>query len=837
MRDKYFFKDIETRWQRQWEKDGLYRTKDEPGRQKFYQLEMFPYPSGRIHMGHVRNYSIGDVMARFHRMKGWNVLHPMGWDSFGLPAENAAIKHGADPATWTWDNMGHMREQLKRLAFSYDWDREVASCAPDYYRWTQWLFLQLFRNGLAYRKTQKVNWCPSCATVLANEQVVGGRCERCDAHVGKRSLEQWFLAITKYADRLLANLDTLTGWPDKVKTMQRNWIGRSEGIDLDFTVPGSGAPLTVFTTRHDTVYGVTYLVIAAEHPAVEELVSGRPNEAELRQFVADVISEDDMVRIAEDTEKAGMFTGRCAVNPVTGERVPIWIGNYVLMEYGTGAVMGVPAHDQRDFEFARKYGLPVKVVINPVGAELDPATMEFPYSEDGVQANSGEFDGMTSASARAAIASHMESAGIGRPSVHYRLRDWLISRQRFWGAPIPIVYCAKCGEVPVPDEALPVLLPEKARFMSTGKSPLIDCPEFVNTTCPSCGGPARRETDTMDTFVCSSWYFLRYISPKLDTAPWDRAEADYWMPVDQYIGGVEHAIMHLMYARFFTMAMHDLGLVGVDEPFRNLLTQGMVLLDGTKMSKSKGNIVDPDEIVSKYGADTARLFVLFAAPPERDLEWNNEGVEGCSRFLQRVWRLVYQYSGAAFRRGRAVAEGAPVQRGTGSHIGAEAAAVRRAAHGALKKVTEDIEIRCTYNTAIAGIMEFVNSLYELRDTAMRDAEGVEAMSEAVEYLIIMLAPFAPHIAEELWHETGHSGSVHRVAWPKYDQSALDVDAVEIAVQVNGKLRDRITIPVGATQEEAFAAALLSDKVAAAIGNAPVKKTILIPKKLLSVVTG
>ncbi len=831
MQEKYFAQETEEKWQSNWEVDGIYKVSEESERPKFYLLEMLPYPSGRIHMGHVRNYSIGDVMARYKRMCGWNVLHPMGWDSFGLPAENAAIKHGKDPAEWTDSNIAYMRKQLKRLGYSYDWDRELSSSSPEYYRWTQWLFLQLHRNGLAYKKAQKVNWCPSCMTVLANEQVVDGKCERCDTSVNKRNLEQWFFKITDYAQKLLDNLEKLSGWPEHVKTMQHNWIGRSEGMDIEFRLVDVDGSLTVFTTRHDTLWGVTYLVIAPEHPMVDRLIAGKPNEAELRAFVADVISQEDMERTSEEAEKIGMFTGSYAVNPATGEKIPVWIGNYVLMEYGTGAVMGVPAHDQRDFDLAKKYGLPIKVVIAPEGTEgeaLDAPSAAFTGA--GVQVNSAQFDGMRSEQARPAMAEFLEQKGYGKRAVHYRLRDWLISRQRFWGAPIPIIYCDKCGEVPVPESSLPVMLPKGVKFMPTGQSPLLDCPEFVNTTCPTCGGPARRETDTMDTFVCSSWYFTRYTSPGSDTEPWSRRKADYWLPVDQYIGGVEHAVLHLMYARFFTMALHDIGLIGVEEPFTRLLTQGMVLLGGSKMSKSKGNTVDPDEIVERFGADTARLFTLFASPPERDLEWSEEGVEGCWRFLQRVWRLVAQCVNAGVFsdgvRGAAMSGATEGER-----------AVRRAAHTALKKVTSDISDRHALNTAIAAIMEFVNSLYGLKDDVIATESGKKVIGGAIEMLILMLAPFAPHIAEELWADTGHDGSVHLVAWPEVDESALEASTVEVAVQVNGKVRDRIVLPASATEQDALAAALMSEKVAAAVAGKAVRKTVFVQGKLLSIVVG
>ncbi len=832
MQDKYFFDKIEGKWQKKWDEDGSFKVTRESSKPKYYLLEMFPYPSGRIHMGHVRNYSIGDVVARFKKMKGFNVLHPMGWDSFGLPAENAAIKHGIHPEKWTTENIAHMRDQLKMLGLSYDWDREVATCKPDYYKWTQWIFLKLYERGLAYKKTSRVNWCPSCATVLANEQVVSGECERCGTSVTKRSLEQWFFKTTDYAQRLLDNLEKLEGWPDKVKVMQKNWIGRSEGLDVDFSIAGSDEKLTVFTTRADTIYGVSYIVLAPEHPMVSSLIAGSEDEEKLKEFIEEVLKQDDMVRTAEDTEKVGMFTGSYAVNPVTGEKVPIWIGNYVLIEYGTGAVMGVPAHDERDFDFARKYGLPIRPVISQDGQDVNPDEMKYAFTEDGIQINSEKFNGLKSKDAMQAICDHIRSMGCGRKAVRYRLRDWLVSRQRFWGAPIPVVYCDKCGTVPVPEDQLPVLLPKDAKFMPTGQSPLVDSPEFVNTVCPKCGGHARRETDTMDTFVCSSWYFLRYTSPKDDKEPWNVEDANYWMPVDQYIGGVEHAILHLMYARFINMVMHDMGLVNFDEPFTNLLTQGMVLLGGSKMSKSKGNIVDPDEIVNKYGADTARLFTLFAAPPDRDLEWSNEGVEGASRFLARVWRLAYQIINALEKSGNMNAAMPSADK-----LGPKSCDVRRAVHSALRKVTDDIGERFTFNTAIAAIMEMVNSLYELKDEAFAESFGPSVLKEAVEVMTIMLAPFAPHISEEIWHEIGHSDSVHDQVWPDYDENALVVKAVEIAVQVNGKLKDRMTVSIGDDEKVVLELAMKNEKVAAAVEGRQVKKSIYVAGKLLNIVVG
>ncbi|MBO8126166.1 MAG: leucine--tRNA ligase [Firmicutes bacterium] len=826
MHQKYAFKAVEEKWQQIWEKVKAFKVTEDPEKPKFYCLEMFPYPSGKLHMGHVRNYSIGDVLARFYRMNGYQVLHPMGWDAFGLPAENAAIKNNIPPAKWTWDNIANMREQLKRMGISYDWDREVASCHPNYYKWTQWFFLQFFKKGLAYKKASHVNWCPSCATVLANEQVVGGHCERCDTKVEKRSLEQWFFRITEYADRLLANLPKLTGWPERVKVMQENWIGRSKGAGLVFKSE-DGHELRVFTTRPDTVFGVTYMVIAPEHPLVEELIKDKPQAEEVREFVKRVTAQDDITRTAADTEKEGIFTGAYAINPFNGEKVPIWVANYVLLGYGTGIVMGVPAHDQRDFEFARKYGLPVKVVVAPPGETLRGEDLEEAFPADGVLVNSGEFNGLSTKEAIAAVTKKAEELGIGQAEVNYRLRDWLISRQRYWGAPIPVVYCDKCGIVPVPEEDLPVLLPEDVRFKPSGQSPLAELEEWVQTTCPSCGGPARRETDTMDTFVCSSWYFMRYTDPKNSEKPFDREKVDYWLPVDQYIGGIEHAILHLMYARFFTMVCHDLGLVGVEEPFTNLLTQGMVTKDGFKMSKSKGNVVDPGYIIDSYGADTARLFILFAAPPEKDLEWSDQGVEGCFRFLNRVWRLAYDVD----TRVRPYWDGtAP------SNLSNDAKELRRKTHETIKRVTEDIKERFNFNTAISALMELVNSLGKY----VAEADPKEAgpvVKEAMEALLLCLAPFAPHISEEIWSELGFEGSVHDRSWPEYDPAALVQDEVEIVIQINGKVRERLVVPKGASKEELEKAAFAANKVQELTNGKQVRKVIVVPDKLVNIVVG
>ena len=813
---------IELKWQKRWEKEQLYRVDLDDSRPKYYCLEMFPYPSGRCHMGHVRNYSIGDVIARFKRMNGWNVLHPMGWDAFGLPAENAAIKNNIPPNKWTWDNIAFMREQLKRMGFSYDWDRELSTCHPDYYAWTQWLFLQFFKKGLAYKKQAAVNWCPQCQTVLANEQVVQGGCERCGTPVTTKELVQWFLRITEYADRLLNNLERLKGWPERVKTMQANWIGRSEGVEIRFPIKGTDRELAVFTTRPDTIFGVTYMVMAPEHPWVPELIADHPNKAEIEAFIERVRRKGEIERTAEDRDKEGIFIGAYCINPLSGEEIPIYLGDYVLATYGTGAIMAVPAHDQRDFEFARKYQIPVRVVIQ--GEEpLDGETMTEAYTGPGTMVNSGEYDGMPSEKAWEAIADALAERGMGERKVNYRLRDWLISRQRYWGVPIPVVNCEKCGVVPVPEEELPVLLPENVDFKPTGQSPLLELEEFVNTTCPRCGGPAQRETDTMDTFVDSSWYFLRYTDPKNSQEPFSRAIADYWMPVDQYIGGVEHAILHLMYARFFTMVLYDLGLVGVEEPFENLLTQGMVLKDGAKMSKSKGNVVDPDHIIAKYGADTTRLFVLFAAPPERDLEWSEAGVEGAYRFLNRVYRMV--------------ADVAPrVKDVTAKPQALDEAGqkLRRQIHTGVKRVTVDVGERFQFNTAISAIMEMVNAIYHYRELPA-EKQDLGLLKEAVELTVLVLAPFAPHLAEEAWEMLGHTTSIHREAWPTYDPQAVVEDEIELVLQVNGKVRDRVRVPRQATEEELRQVALASAKVQEFVDGKEVQRVIVVPGRLVNVV--
>ncbi|TYO94700.1 leucine--tRNA ligase [Desulfallas thermosapovorans] len=826
MKDRYEFREIETRWQQKWAEQDMYAVPDFSDRPKYYCLEMFPYPSGKLHMGHVRNYSIGDVVARFKTMQGFNVLHPMGWDAFGLPAENAAIKHGAlHPARWTMDNIDSMRAQLKQLGISYDWNREVATCHPGYYKWTQWLFLQLYHQGLAYKKKSAVNWCPSCATVLANEQVKEGSCERCSSVVEKRELEQWFFKITQYADRLLADLDKLDGWPDKVKIMQENWIGRSEGAEITFQIEGMDETITVFTTRPDTIYGVTYMVLAPEHPLVEKLIEGKPQAGEIREFVQEVRNLSELARTSTEAEKIGLLTGAYCINPVNGEKVPILVANYVLLEYGTGAVMGVPAHDQRDFEFARKYNLPVRVVIEPEGVTLDPATMSEAYAGEGLMVNSGPFNGTPNRQGITDVIKYLQEKGVGAGRVNYRLRDWLISRQRYWGAPIPIIYCDKCGVVPVPEKDLPVLLPMDVAFKPTGRSPLEDHAGFVNTTCPACGAPARRETDTMDTFMCSSWYYYRYTSPRDEDNVWDPGKVRYWLPVDQYIGGVEHAILHLLYSRFFTKVLYDMKLIDNDEPFTNLLTQGMVLKDGAKMSKSKGNVVSPEDIVATYGADTARLFILFASPPERDLEWSDQGVEGCYRFLNRVWRLVAPL-------GDTLTSAAPPDRA--SNLVGINKDMRRVTHLAIKKVTEDVGNRFNFNTAVSAIMELVNAMYQYRDLPECDRnDGV--LREAVDALLLLLAPFAPHITEELWNLTGHEGSIHAQPWPRYDPEAIVEDEITIVIQINGKVRERLLVPADIKPDAMRELVMQQEKVRELIGDKKVVKVIPVPGKLVNIV--
>lgn len=824
MNEKYVPAEIEPKWQQAWADQGAYRTQLDRQKPEYYVLEMFPYPSGNLHMGHVRNYSIGDVIARHKVMQGYSVLHPMGWDSFGMPAENAAIKHGLRPGDWTWDNISNMRRQQKELGLSYDWEREVATCHPDYYRWTQWLFLLFYEKGLAYKKKAAVNWCDDCNTVLANEQVIDGHCWRCDSVVVKKNLEQWFLKITDYADRLLEDLTELKGWPERVKTMQENWIGKSTGAEFSFEAPEIGEKISVYTTRQDTVFGVSYIVLAPEHPFVERLIAGKQEAEAVKAFVEKVKGLSEVNRTSGDTEKEGLFTGAYAIHPFTGAQVPIWVANYVLFEYGTGAVMGVPAHDERDFIFAKKYNLPIKVVIQPAGEALTVDTMTEAYSGPGTMVDSGEFTGLDNEAGKIAIAKWFEEQGIGSSRTNYRLRDWLISRQRYWGAPIPIIYCPECGVVPVPKEDLPVLLPENVDFNQGALSPLATVEEFVNCTCPKCGGKARRETDTMDTFICSSWYYFRYTSPKFEKGPFDSSQANYWSPVDQYIGGIEHAILHLLYSRFFTKVLADAGLLNVNEPFKNLLTQGMVIKDGSKMSKSKGNVVSPEEIVAKYGADTARLFILFAAPPERDLEWSDQGVEGSFRFLGRFWRIVAHYQDVVLQ----------------AEPGYDAATLtkaekelRRVLHQTIKKVSDDIGDRFNFNTAISSIMELVNALYAFKDQQESGNSGL--IYEVVTSLVKLLAPFAPHITEELWSELGQAGSIHKQNWPKYDADALKLDEVEIVLQINGKVRDKLVVPANLDKKALEELALEQEKVKKLIDGKQIVKMICVPQKLVNIV--
>ena len=798
----------------------MFKVTEDPDKEKYYVLEMFPYPSGKLHMGHVRNYSIGDVLARFKKMKGFNVLHPMGWDSFGLPAENAAIKHGVEPSKWTWENIGEMREQLKELGLSYDWDREVATCHPDYYKWMQWIFIQFYKKGLAYKKENPVNWCPSCQTVLANEQVVDGKCERCKTLVGKKDLSQWYFKITDYAERLLDNLEELPGWPNKVKLMQKNWIGKSIGAEVTFEIDGFDKGLDVFTTRPDTLYGVTYMVMAPEHPYLKELVAGSEYEEPVNAYVDKVQHMSDIERTSTTNEKTGQFTGRYAINPLTGKKVPIFISDYVLMDYGTGAIMAVPAHDQRDFDFAKKFDLEIIPVVDSDDPEVDVYDLKAAFAAEGTMINSEMFNGMNNKEAIEKIIDYLEEKKIGKKSINYKLRDWLISRQRYWGTPIPMIHCDDCGWVPEKEENLPVLLPADVQFTGKGESPLATSKTFVNTTCPVCGKPARRELDTMDTFLDSSWYFLRYCDPKNTEAPFSKEKVDYWMNVDQYIGGVEHAILHLMYARFFQMALYDLGLVSTEEPFKNLLTQGMVIKDGAKMSKSLGNVVSPAEIIDKYGADTARLFILFAAPPERELDWSDKGVEGSFRFINRVYRMVYDFS----QNYSEVPESYEISGDADKNMAYWL-------NYAIKKVSDDIGERFNFNTAISTIMELVNEMYRYKEGTVNPG----LFGAAIKDLIIMLAPFVPHVTEEMWEHLGYEGSVHDQNWPEYDEKALVKDTVEIVVQVNGKIKEKLDIAGGLSREEMEKTAMENEKVKGLIEGKNVVKVIAVPGKLINIV--
>jgi leucyl-tRNA synthetase len=859
MEERYQPEAIERKWQSLWDSEQAFRVHADPSKPKYYVLEMFPYPSGRIHMGHVRNYSIGDVVARYKRMHGFNVLHPMGWDAFGLPAENAAIERGVHPQAWTDENILYMKNQLKRMGLSYDWDREIATCTPEYYQWNQWIFLQFFKKGLAYKKNSFVNWCPSCETVLANEQVIDGRCWRCDSAVTQKELEQWFFRITDYAEELLRDLEQLPGWPEKVLIMQRNWIGKSVGAEIDFPLVGRTGALRIFTTRQDTIFGATFVSLAVEHPMAVSLAAGTEQESAVREFIDRFKNISQTNRGAEEGEKEGVFTGSYCTNPFTRENIPIYLANFVLMEYGTGAVMAVPAHDQRDFEFAKKYHLPIRVVIQPLNQKLDSESLSEAYIDEGVMADSGEFSGRANEAGKEQIAARAEANGWGKKSIRYRLRDWGVSRQRYWGTPIPILYCDRCGTVPVPEDQLPVKLPDDVPFTGKGGSPLGESKIFVEVECPRCRGRGRRETDTMDTFVDSSWYFLRYTSPQETHAPFDKRQGDYWMAVDQYIGGVEHAVLHLLYARFFTKALRDLDLTRTGEPFTNLLTQGMVsketyrcpehgwLFPGEpvgsekegwtcpqcgrrvekgrveKMSKSKKNIVDPEDLINLYGADTARLFTLFAAPPEKDLEWSDQGVEGAYRFLNRLWRFVYQH--------RTLWSSAP-KNGTGDEVSRELRDLHRMIHRTIKKVTDDIDGRFHFNTAIAAIMELFNAVSAV-ESGSETAKAV--VKEGVETIVQLLTPFVPHVTHELWQELGLQDASLETAWPVYSEEALTEEQLLIVVQVNGKIRGKITVPAEVTQDYIEKSALKDPKVIGFIDGKTVRRVVYVPRRLVNIV--
>jgi leucyl-tRNA synthetase len=860
MTRRYDPQSTEEKWQKIWEEQELFKSNTDPARGKYYVLEMFPYPSGKIHMGHVRNYSIGDVVARYKRMRGWNVIHPMGWDAFGMPAENAAIQHGVHPAQWTHENIAVMKRQLRRMGFSYSWDRELATCDPSYYRWEQWLFLKMFEKGLAYQKTSFVNWCEKCQTVLANEQVEAGRCWRCGEEVTQKEMPGWFFKITHYTEELLEYCDKLPGWPERVITMQRNWIGRSVGATIHFPFWDREGFIPVFTTRQDTVFGATFMTLAPEHPLTLELSKGTPQEKEVREFVERIKKQDKIKRTSDDYEKEGIFIGAYCRNPLSGGKMPIFAGNFVLLEYGTGAVMAVPTHDQRDFYFAKKFSLDLIMVVQPPGKPaLDVQTMTEAYTEDGILVNSGQFNGMTSEEARESIAQFLEEKGSGKKAVQYRLRDWGISRQRYWGAPIPIIFCPQCGSVPVPEKDLPVILPHDVKLTGLGDSPLAHAPSFVDVSCPRCGRPARRETDTMDTFVESSWYFERFCSPREDRGMFDLEEVKYWMPVDQYIGGIEHAILHLLYSRFYTRVLRDFGLLDFPEPFTNLLTQGMVVKEtqhcpkdgflypeevtdqltcrkcGTpievgrteKMSKSKKNVVDPDFLVQKYGADTVRLFCLFASPPEKDLEWSEQGVEGSFRFLHRVWRLVEDWA-EVVKTAKAPRKEEPLSE--------DLRALRRKIHVTIKRVTEDIENRFHFNTAISAVMELVNSLYQVEEKRKPPGpETADVMRESVETVIVLLSPFVPHICEDLWEFLGHEQSVAKEPWPQFDEEAIRDEEILLVIQVNGKLRSRVTVGVHASEAEVQEAVLANERIQEILQGQKVKKFVWVPKKLVNLV--
>ena len=837
MKESYFPQEIEKKWQKVWEETGAFKTPDESDKPKYYALSMFPYPSGKLHMGHVRNYTITDVIARFKKAQGYNVLHPMGWDSFGLPAENAAMKHGADPEKWTVENIAYMTKQLKMLGLSYDWDREVTTCKPDYYKWTQWLFLQLYKKGLVYKKEAAVNWCNECGTVLANEQVIDGKCWRCDHEVEKKYLSQWFVKITDYAEVLLDDLDKLPGWGDNVKTMQANWIGKSQGAIFRFPVVdapnGEKIEVPVYTTRPDTVHGITYLVVAPEYKDIEKLTTPENKEA-VEAYRANARKMTEIERLSTERVKTGVPLGTHCRNPFNGEIFPLWTADYALVEYGTGAVMAVPTHDTRDFDFAKKYNLPMKVVITPhpsSGHPIPQGAMDLTeaYTEPGVLVNSGEFDGMGNEEAKKAITEKAVREGFGEFKTQYRLRDWLISRQRYWGAPIPVVYCEKCGIQPVPEDQLPVLLPKDVDFSVVGKSPLLTSKTFLETTCPCCGGKATRETDTMDTFICSSWYYLRYADAKNDKMPFAKDKVNHWLPVDQYVGGIEHAILHLLYSRFFTKALRDLGLLDFDEPFKNLLTQGMVLKDGSKMSKSKGNTVDPDEIFENYGADTARLFILSDSPPARDFDWSDAGVEGCYKFLNRVWRLVASNANdISLEDASLFTHHASLKKENDDLV--------RCVHIAIKGITNDISNDFQFNTVISKYRELTNAIYEWRGKKSQlDAEDKSVMSFAIVTLLKLMSPVAVHLTEEAWHDLGATTSIHDEPWCKWDENLAKASSITLVVQVNGKVKDKIEADEASTEDELKALAMNSEKVKELTDGKTIVKTIVVPKKLVNIV--
>ncbi|NIM07072.1 MAG: leucine--tRNA ligase [Armatimonadetes bacterium] len=817
------FAQIEKKWQQHWEENGVFHTRTDADRQRFYCLCMYPYPSGELHMGHMRNYILGDVIARWHVMKGENVLHPMGFDSFGQPAEQAAIERKTHPAAWTYECIDRMKIQFRRLGISYDWSRELNTCLPEYYRWDQWFFLQLLKEGIAYKKKAPVNWCPKCEIVLADEEIVGGKCWRCDGEADRKDLEQWFYRITAYADRLLQELDLLEEWPERVRTMQAEWLGRSEGVEFNMPLAEGDGDIAVFTTRVDTTWGITYMVLAPEHPLVEKLIKGRPEEASVRAYLEKVSRKSELERISEEVRE-GVFTGAYAINPANEEKVPVWVGDYVLPQYGTGAIMAVPAHDQRDFEFAKANNLPIRVVIQPEGENLDPQTMTEAYIDSGVQVNSGVFDGLGNEEAKVKIAEWMEESGIGRRKVNWRLRDWLVSRQRYWGAPVPIIYCKKCGTVGVPEDQLPVILPEDAPFTGKGGSVLEQMPEFINTTCPKCGGPARRDTDTLATWTYSSWYYLRFASPKADKI-FEREAVDSWLPVDQYIGGIEHAVLHLLYSRFYCKVMQDLGLVGFPEPFRRLFTQGMIYKDGAKMSKSRGNVVGVDEMCDTYGADSARCFILFMGPPEQDAEWRDAGVEGIYRFLGRLWRVVtthlehYDPKWSEKIAAATVTEAGQI--------------LRRKTHQTIKRVTADLE-RFHFHTAISALMELVAQMRELQEESKEPADLL-VLSEACENLVKLLSPFAPHMAAELWEKLGEKDELCFVSWPTWDEAIAKEETITLVIQINGKVRDRISVEAGLPQEKLEEIAHNSPKIQTHLKGRAVKQTIVVRDKLVNIV--